>query len=145
MLSTSKYVIHMYKNYLEKVVPANITFYHFIRQKEYYAHMIALRYFMIVGITHKSNILSKFKHQNRFEMFQLFLDWLYNLIKYRCSAIYLSSSCVDPLIYQTNLVLASLLGYEQQSLLGSMLEHELNEAFNKILYISCYILAVSIP
>jgi len=107
--------------------------------------MVALRYFMVVGITQKNNILSKFKHENRCEMFQLFLDWLYNLIKYRCSAIYLSSSCVDPLIYQTNLVLASLLGYDQQSLLGSMLEHELNEVFNKILYICCYILAVSIP
>lgn len=78
-------------------------------------------------------------------MFHLVLDWLYCLIKYRCSAIYLSSSCVDPLIYQTNLVLAALLGYDQQSLLGNMLEHELNEVFNKVMYISGYILAVSIP
>lgn len=83
--------------------------------------MVVLRYFMLVGINRERNILAKFKYENRYEMFQLFIDWLFTLIKYRCSAIYLSSSSVDPLIYQTNLVLASLLGYDQQSLLGSML------------------------
>lgn len=145
LMATSKYVMHMYKSYLQKVVPANITFYHFIRQKEYYGHVVALRYFLVVGIAPKRNILTKFKYQNRCELFQLVLDWLYSLIKYRCSAIYLSSSCVDPLIYQTNLLLAALLGYDSQSLLGSILQHELNEVFNKIMYISCYILAVSIP
>ena len=146
LFASSKYVLHMYKSYLEKVVPANITFYHFIREKEYYAHLVALRYFMVVGIRNRNhNIFSKFKYQNRCELFLLLLDWLFNLIKYRCSAIYLSSGCVDPLIYQTNLVLAAVFGFDERSLFGNMLEHELNEVFNKIMYINGYLLAVTIP
>jgi hypothetical protein len=117
----------MYKNYLDRVVPANITLYHFIREKEYYAHLITIRYVLLVGLTRDQNIFMKIKGTYRLELFRLLLDWLFTLIQYRCSAIFLNSSCVGPLITQTYLLLSAMLGLDgHYFLLNYMNGDELN-------------------
>lgn len=109
-------------------MPANIAFYHFIREKKYYAHLVIVRYIIIVGLAHKEhNVFHKLKNSYRLEFFRLLSDWLYNLIHYRCSAIYLNSSCVSPLITQTYILLSAMLGFDGHSqILTNMVEEELN-------------------
>lgn len=52
----------MYKQYLEQVVPANIAFYHFIREKNYHGHIAVVRYVMVVGLGRKDqNVFHKLK------------------------------------------------------------------------------------
>ena len=128
-------------------MPANITSYHFIREKHYYAHLVTIRYILLVGLTNKeNNTFMKIKSSYRLSLFRLLLDWLFTLITYRCSAIYLNSSCVPPLIFQTYLLLFSLLGCDGHSLLlNYMNEQELNETFNRLLYINGFILSKAIP
>ena len=67
------------------------------------------------------------------------------MVQYRCSAIYLNSSCVGQLIFLTYLLVSGLLGYDDHSLiLNYMGETELNETFNKLLFINGFVLAKAV-
>ena len=113
----------MYKNYLDKVVPNNITLYHFIREKDYYAHFVIVRYILLVGLTNiQHNLFSKLKSTYRIELFRLLIEWLHTLIEYRCSGIYINSSCVAPLISQTYLLLSTLLAFNGSALLLNQID-----------------------
>jgi hypothetical protein len=91
-------VLFTYQKYLEKVVPTNITYYHFMREKEFYTHFVALKYVIVVGIGRPHAPLFKMKTHKQLALLRLLLEWLLGLIHYRCSALYLKSTCVDPLI-----------------------------------------------
>lgn len=87
----------------------------------------------------------KIKGSYRLEFFRLLLDWLFTLIQYRCSAIFVNSSCVGPLINQTYLLLSALLGFDGHSfILNYMSEQELNGCFNRLLYINGFVLSKAI-
>lgn len=106
-------------------MPTNISYYHFIREEEFYNQYIAIKYINIVGlfrIAEGKHIYLKLKSSQKIKLFKLILEWLLNLIYYKCSAIYIESNCVDPLIIQANFMLSSLIGYDNHSILSTMLE-----------------------
>lgn len=75
--------------------------------------MSAVRFVLVVGLSQLDghpHILIKLKTQQRLHLFKLVLDWILSLISYRCSALYIKSSCLDPLIFQAHLLLSGLLG-----------------------------------
>lgn len=45
-------VLRLYKEYLKKIVPSNSTYFHFLRDSEFYVHYIVVRYVLIVGDSH---------------------------------------------------------------------------------------------
>lgn len=51
---------------------------------------MVIRYVMIVGLgRNDENVFHKLKSRERLELLNLLSDWLFTLIHYRCSAIYL--------------------------------------------------------
>lgn len=83
-------------------MPTNITYYHFIREKEFITQYVAIKYILVVGfyqIKRKEHVLIKMKTSQKVQLFTLLLEWLLTLVYYRCSAIYIKSNCVDPLIF----------------------------------------------
>jgi hypothetical protein len=77
---------------------------------------------LVLGLHHSPHIFSKMKTSQKVYLFNMLLEWLLALVNYRCSAIYISSSCVDPLIYQAHLLLCVLLGEGGYSILSSLIE-----------------------
>jgi hypothetical protein len=101
-------------------MPTNITYYHFIREKEFYTQYVTIKYILVAGLHQPHHIFHKMKTNQKVYVFQLLLEWLLALVYYRCSAIYIASHCVDPLIFQANLLLSVLLGYGGNSILSSL-------------------------
>ena len=54
ILSSAGSVMKMYLNFLEKVVPANISYFHFMREQDFYIHLIAMRYVIKAGHINKA-------------------------------------------------------------------------------------------
>lgn len=133
--ATGRYVLLAYQKYLERVVPTNITYYHFMREKEFYTHLVALKYVLVVGIATPHPPLFKMKTHRQLALLRLLLEWLLGLVHYRCSALYLRSSCVDPLIREAHLLLGVLLGSPQHSPVSTLPEQELRQLFNSFMYI----------
>lgn len=142
---TPKYVLYMFQKYLERVMPTNITYYHFIREKEFYTQYVTIKYILVAGLHQSHHIFHKMKTTQKLYIFQLLLEWLLALVYYRCSAIYITSSCVDPLIFQANLLLSVLLGYGGNSILSSLTEGVVNDVANKMIYIEGFLLSMAIP
>ena len=46
LLQSTVYVARMYMTLLEKVVPTNITYFHFMREKDLYCHYVAIAYIL---------------------------------------------------------------------------------------------------
>lgn len=132
---TPKYVLYMFHKYLERVMPTNITYYHFIREKEFYTQYVAIKYILVVGLYQEQHIFLKMKTTQKLYIFKLLLEWLLTLVYYRCSAIYIKSNCVDPLIFEAHLLLSAFLGHSGNSILSSLTEQECNDVYNKMLYI----------
>ena len=93
----------MYLSFLEKVVPANISYFHFMREKDFYVHLITMRYIIKAGHINKSylrrsHIFEYIKTEAKVIFLRLLSHWLYDMVKYHCSAIYLMSSTLPHLI-----------------------------------------------
>lgn len=142
---TPKYVLYMFHKYLERVMPTNITYYHFIREKEFYTQYIAIKYILVAGLYQEPHIFHKMKTAQKIYIFKLLLEWLLTLVYYRCSAIYIRSNCVDQLVFEAHLLLSVLLGYGGNSILSSLTEVEINDIVNKMFYIEGFMLSIAIP
>ena len=60
LLQSTVYVARMYLTLLEKVVPTNITYFHFMREKDFYSHYVAITYVLEFG--HLNGALSNRNH-----------------------------------------------------------------------------------
>lgn len=84
-----------------------------------YMHFIAIRYALTLGHSlsltnsskakHSRSVYEKMKAKDKIYFYQYLLQWLFKLVSYRCSAIYLQSSTIDPLIEETFMLLNALL------------------------------------
>lgn len=70
---TPKYVLYMFQKYLERVMPTNITYYHFIREKEFYTQYVTIKYILVAGLHQPSHIFQKMKTNQKVYIFQLLL------------------------------------------------------------------------
>ena len=144
---TARFVLAMVRRYLEQLGPTNITYYHFNREKDFYTKYTAFRYILVVGLQHVEtghHVLRKLRTQQRVQMWGSLQAWLLSFVHYRCSAIYLPSSCADPLIWQTHYLAAALQGHGQESIFAALPPDELKRAFNSAFYVNAYLLARSV-
>jgi hypothetical protein len=109
-------ILRLYFSYLKKIVPTNATYFHFLRDSEFYFHYVVVRYVLIVGDSHhlrnvsETNIYSKINADLKKSIFSLLIEWLYDLVDYRNSAIYVQNTAIEHLISSTFILVCGLLG-----------------------------------
>jgi hypothetical protein len=96
---------------MQSVVPTNITFFHFMRENDIYMHYVAIKYALKFGDDlvmiknyNKSKIFGE-KNNEKNNLIELLIEWLFDLISYRCSALYIESCTIDRLIEQSYFLL----------------------------------------
>lgn len=112
LVSSAGSILNMYCDFLRKVVPANISYFHFMRERDLYTHYCTLKYVLEaghVGSLHPE-VFSKMKTDSRLLYIRLLSHWLYDMVKYKCSAIYLQSQTLPHLITINAAILCGLMG-----------------------------------
>lgn len=137
--------MQLYCVFLSKVVPANISYFHFMREKDFYIHYNALKYVIEVGqagTTGKAagrslDVFSRLSIENRLHFIKLISHWLYDMVKYKCSAIYLESKTLPHLIVLNAIVLFGLLDCERTNLLEEYRRRDKNDIKKGQIYQHC--------
>lgn len=88
-----------------------------MREKDFYTHYIAIRYILEAGnagtlfpsSTKSTDVFSRLKVDHRLLYIKLISHWLYDMVKYKCSAIYLKNSTLSNLIVVNISLLCCLL------------------------------------
>jgi|JI7StandDraft_1071085.scaffolds.fasta_scaffold682991_1 hypothetical protein len=70
-----------------------------MREKDFYIHYTALKYVLYAGhpgnnfkqLSKTVDVFNRLKTDNRMQYIKLISHWLYDMVKYRCSAIYIKS------------------------------------------------------
>ena len=111
----------MYLNFLQKVVPANISYFHFMREKDFYIHLVALRYVIKAGNVNKcylrgTHIFADIRTEIKTILLELLSHWLYDMVKYYCSAIFIPSPTLPHLIDILAVVLCGLVHQDKANI-----------------------------
>lgn len=88
-----------------------------MREKDFYIHYCALRYVLCAGqagtlfksSTKTIDVFRRLKIDNKLLYIKLISHWLYDMVKYRCSAIYIESKTLPRLIIINAIVLCGLI------------------------------------
>jgi hypothetical protein len=96
-----------------------------MREKDFYIHYNALKYILEIGqigslfrSTNKNiDVFSRLSIDNRLTYFKLISHWLYDMVKYKCSAIYIQSNTLPYLIVMNAIILCALLNCDKINIL----------------------------
>ena len=80
-----------------------------------YIHYVAMRYVLSIGnlrANQRASVFDELSFNSTSRMFKNLTDWLYQMISYKFSAIYIKDHTVEYQIEATYLVLCGLLGSE---------------------------------
>ena len=96
-----------------------------MRERDLYVHYTAIKYVLEAGnagtlfrsSTKSTDVFSRLKTDHRLLYIKLVSHWLYDMIKYKCSAIYLNSSTMPWLIVINISLLCCLLNNNRQNFL----------------------------
>ena len=92
LVTSALNVLRMQDRFLQKVTPTNISYFHFMRRSDMYFNYLAMKYVLEVGNLRKKDRVSVFDDLNHNESVIMFIDivsWIYHIISYKCSALYI--------------------------------------------------------
>ena len=138
----------MYLAFLERVVPTNITYFHFMREKDLYSHYISILYGLEFGHLNSSlsegrHIYGKISDDDQRKMLKIFSHWLYDMVKYYGSAIYLKSETMPHLINVLYTFVVGIVENEKKNFIADYSADQRQELYDHLLYLSTYILCQS--
>lgn len=124
IISSSAFVIKMYLNFLYKVVPANVSYFHFMREKDFYIHLTALRYAVRAGYLNRSylrqvHVFAQISSEVKVILLRLISHWLYDMVKYCCSTIYIESKTLPHLVEVLTVIICGLIEEKRENMLDS--------------------------
>jgi hypothetical protein len=102
-----------------------------------------MKYILCVGNIRKKERVSVFDGLEELAMVKMFkhtINWLYQMVSYKCSAIYIENEIVEQLIEVTFLVLCGLIGGQENIMLSierKQREYVYNELFYIVVYVCC--------
>ena len=119
LIQSSVYTAKMYMMFLEKVIPTNITYFHFMREDELYSHYTAILYILHCGHLNESlqkriHIYRRLSDLQHKKMLKLFSHWLFDMVKYICSAIYIKSYTMPHLITNLYTFIAGIFHFQKK-------------------------------
>ena len=148
LIHSSVNVVRMYLAFLERVVPTNITYFHFMREKDLYSHYISILYGLEFGHLNSSlqdgrHIYEKISDDDQRKMLKIFSHWLYDMVKYYGSAIYLKSETMPHLINALYTFVVGIVENEKKNFIADYSIDQRQQLYDHLLYLSTYILCQS--